>query len=89
MVLRGLKVEGILHFFRILAILSIIPWMKGRYTLELRSMGSFLTFGTFVCFEEGFDTMLPTIDILDRNIKEMGLFFRKVVFIRISQSTSG
>lgn len=50
MVLRGLKVEGTSCFFKVLLILFVVPWMKGRWTLELQSMGYFLILGPLLAF---------------------------------------
>ena len=50
LVLRGLKEEWILCFLKILAILSVVPWIKGRWTPEDQSLGSILLLGHFSAF---------------------------------------
>lgn len=45
MVLGGVKVEGKLCFLRILTILWVVLWMKGRCTRKILCFGYFLTLG--------------------------------------------
>ena len=47
MVFKGRKVEATLCFLRILAILSVVPWIKGRWIQENRSLVSFLALELF------------------------------------------
>lgn len=51
MVLKGLKVEPIFFFLRILAILLVIPWIKGSCTLEF-ALTSFLELGPRLAFKK-------------------------------------
>lgn len=48
----------------------------------------FLDLGTSASFKEGFQTLVPTISIVNKNIKEMGFLFVKGLFIRYSQHMS-